>query len=313
LYIPNRKLSKLEFLTWLRQSLSQFKPDVIFAHTFYTSLFCRLALLGSRLVPLATVLHMDNELDHPKAKVLEKLLWRRSRMVVGVSPASLRNYQTHITGKQQTKLITNGLDVIKFRAALPQRDRVRREIYDAAPGEIILLQVGRISPEKRQLLTIQAFAELGKIIPLNKIRLVFVGSSSRAAYYEQIKSETVNLNLGDRVQFLGPRSDVPFLLAGADAHIMPSAWESQGIAGLEALASGLFNVFSPLECFEQFRTWPGVALLPENCTPADFANLLSTLISSQSFNKRYEHSMDNYQISVSEKSYLELVDQLKIK
>jgi glycosyltransferase involved in cell wall biosynthesis len=46
------------------------------------------------------------------------------------------------------------------------------------------------------------------------------------------------LGLQDRVEFLGFRSDVPRLLAEADAFVLPSAMEQQPLVLIEALGAG---------------------------------------------------------------------------
>ena len=46
------------------------------------------------------------------------------------------------------------------------------------------------------------------------------------------------LGLAERVRFLGIRSDVPQLLAGADAVVLSTAYEGMSLSMLEAMASG---------------------------------------------------------------------------
>ena len=58
--------------------------------------------------------------------------------------------------------------------------------------------------------------------------------------YSRVAKE---LGIGDQVDFLGTRSDVPELLAGADVFIhLPDCAEGFGIAVVEAMASGLICV-----------------------------------------------------------------------
>ena len=62
-------------------------------------------------------------------------------------------------------------------------------------------------------------------------------------YREALQTLVKELNIGDRVTFLGTRTDVPELLAQADVFIhVPDCAEGFGIAVVEAMASGLICV-----------------------------------------------------------------------
>ena len=63
-------------------------------------------------------------------------------------------------------------------------------------------------------------------------------SEEQHAYVAELQSAVTAAGLGDRVRFLGPRDDVPTLLAAADIHCQPnSSPEPFGIAFVEALAA----------------------------------------------------------------------------
>jgi UDP-glucose:(heptosyl)LPS alpha-1,3-glucosyltransferase len=53
------------------------------------------------------------------------------------------------------------------------------------------------------------------------------------------RGKTSGLLSGERVRFLGPRNDVPRLLAAADVFILPTLYDPFSNASLEALAAGL--------------------------------------------------------------------------
>jgi glycosyltransferase involved in cell wall biosynthesis len=54
-----------------------------------------------------------------------------------------------------------------------------------------------------------------------------------------IEAAIARLGLGDRVQLLGLRRDVPRLLAASDVFASAAAWEGMPVAVLEAMAAGL--------------------------------------------------------------------------
>ena len=67
-----------------------------------------------------------------------------------------------------------------------------------------------------------------------------VQRSQENEYFQELKNQAQELGIGDRVLFLGQRSDIPNLLAAADIHCQPNIGpEPFGIALIEALYSGL--------------------------------------------------------------------------
>ena len=308
-FVPPQPLVRHQRLCWIRRAIRAFHPEVLVAHALPPSIYCRLALIGVPGVSLATVLHADEDFEDPRLRAFERWMWRRNAIVVGVSAASLRNYRALITEKQKTKLIANGAHLETLRTANARRAEVRERIYQAAPDEVILLQVGRISPQKQQRLSVTALASLGHI-SLEKVRLVFAGVVEDRKYYEEVIATARALGVANRIQFLGSRNDVPLLLAGADAYLMPSGWEAQGIAGIEALASGIFCIFTPLESFLPYRGMPGVDILPEEPTGAQFGDVLTAAIRTSATARRYVREMDRYSIERCAQEYMQLAESL---
>ncbi|MEO6666924.1 MAG: glycosyltransferase, partial [Nitrospiria bacterium] len=94
--------------------------------------------------------------------------------------------------------------------------------------------VGRLEPPKGHVYLIRAFA---RVIKMNaRARLVLVGDGSLA---KPLQEEAAHLGLVERVVFTGSRRDVPYLLRAMDLFVFPSLWEGQGLALVEAMASGL--------------------------------------------------------------------------
>jgi glycosyltransferase involved in cell wall biosynthesis len=65
---------------------------------------------------------------------------------------------------------------------------------------------------------------------------LIAGDGPLRADVEKLASE---LNVSERLRFLGIRKDIPELMAAADGYVMSSAWEGLPMVLLEAAASGL--------------------------------------------------------------------------
>lgn len=119
------------------------------------------------------------------------------------------------------------------------RAEIRRAL-EVADSTVAIIQVSRMEAGKGHHLQLDALAEL-KDDP--RWICWVVGGAQRPAeqeYMRQVQRKAIDLGIGDRVRFLGQRSDVPSLLAAADIFSQPNVGaESFGIVFIEALAAGL--------------------------------------------------------------------------
>jgi glycosyltransferase involved in cell wall biosynthesis len=110
------------------------------------------------------------------------------------------------------------------------------------PGSTVLLNVGRVSPQKGLIFAIRALPEILGRFP--DAHVVSVGSLTDEAYVSALRSEAERLGVAHRFHTLGPRRDVPTLLRSCDLFIFPSLYEGMGIALVEAMAVGCVCVAS---------------------------------------------------------------------
>ena len=129
------------------------------------------------------------------------------------------------------EVIPNDLDLRRFLKA--DGCGVRAEL-GLAPHEALLLNVGRMAPEKNLVFLVTALAPL---LREGKARLVFVGDGSGRAEVEECVAE---LGIGERVLFAGarPHTETPRYYAAADLFLMPSITEVNPLTLGESLASG---------------------------------------------------------------------------
>jgi glycosyltransferase involved in cell wall biosynthesis len=127
-------------------------------------------------------------------------------------------------------VIANAVDTDVFRPDDDLRAEARRAL-DLGADDLMVLSVGRMTPQKGQHTLLHALASP----ELSSVRLLLVGRGSRQDYLQALAAE---LGLSDRVRFLGTRGDVPQLMRAADLFALPSLHEGFGLVLVEALASG---------------------------------------------------------------------------
>lgn len=132
-------------------------------------------------------------------------------------------------------VIPNG---VELRLA-PPGGTFSREAF-AAPGERLLLQVGRLVPEKGAAVLLQT---LPILLQRHRVRAVITGTGP---YKEDLIRLAKQLGVADRVLFTGWLSDdqVQHLYGAADVAVVPSLYEPFGIVALEAMAAAVPLVVS---------------------------------------------------------------------
>ena len=148
---------------------------------------------------------------------------------------------------ESVRIIYSGVDCDRFRPDLRGAGRAKLDGIFGEPGggtgRRYLTFVGNDYERKGLDLIFQAllrFVEPPAGCP--DFRLVVAGADPRTARYERAARE---MGLSSRAAFLGRRSDVPEILAGSDALLLPSYFDAYANVGNEALACGTPVIVSP--------------------------------------------------------------------
>lgn len=134
--------------------------------------------------------------------------------------------------------LPNGVDPVRFAVGDGSAFRERTDIPADA---FVVLNVGRIDPQKNQLWFVKLMPELMKIIP--KVHALIVGPVTNHEYHRQILQQIADGRLEDRVTVIPGVDSAGRELAdvyhAADVFLLPSVHEPFGIVILEAWASGV--------------------------------------------------------------------------
>ncbi len=152
--------------------------------------------------------------------------------VVAPSRAILREILSLAPRARISAVIPTGVDPDRFHPGLD--GHTVREQW-GLNGHDVLLHVGRVAPEKNLPLAIHAFALLRR--RNRDAKMLIVG---RGPYLSKCYELVRRKGLQGDVIFTGfvSEHDLPRYYAAADAFVIPSKFETQGLVVLEALASG---------------------------------------------------------------------------
>lgn len=152
--------------------------------------------------------------------------------------------QHYAAPTERIRIVPPGVDITRFR---PIDQAAARQQLGLSPTKQLVLGVGRMEPLKGFDALIEALARLQRNTPNQLgVELLLIGGGDEAHQSdwnsEQRRLDTLRhqFAVADRVHFVGaqPHERLPLFYAAADVFVMPSHYESFGMAALEALACG---------------------------------------------------------------------------
>jgi 1,2-diacylglycerol 3-alpha-glucosyltransferase len=252
-YFPASELSQYKgyrLAVWpatgLHDIIRESDLDVLHTHgvafmgfkSMFASRFFRIPILLTYHTMITEAFHyLPWNIDE---NLMRRLMWiyieqfmARADGVAAPTQAILDELKARTRLKYATVLPT-GVDLERFSRSEAARKsfRVRLDMGD----DPMLLHVGRVAAEKNLETVIAGFPTVLKQHP--RAKLVVVGEGpARGAYEELVKERGLAAN----IRFTGfvPDEELPGYYSAADAFVIASKFETQGIVVMEALACGL--------------------------------------------------------------------------
>ena len=226
-------LSMLAALRKARTLVQQWRPDVIHAHMVHANLFARVLSRMGRMPPVICSAHSAREGGRLRA-LAYRVTDRWCALTTHVSDAGrMAMVASGAVPDGRVIVMPNGIDTSRFRPDQASREQTRRNL-GLGPDDRLVLNVGRLVPEKDQAMLIEAFCEVSRDLP--KARLMIAGDGPlRDALAHQVARHGLN----HVVLLAGARNDIPELLHAADVFVLSSRIEGMPLVVGEALASGL--------------------------------------------------------------------------
>jgi glycosyltransferase involved in cell wall biosynthesis len=240
--VPLQKLERkgkfsVRALMRLREIIVRERPATILAVNLYQALYVALATLLLPYRPRTVALvNTSTFRGHGLMKRLYQFVLGRFDLTVHGSDAQ-RQFWLTPSGRavDNTTVIYNGVDSDHFEAtgSFEAAKRLRASL-GLTPDSFLMGTVGRLAPEKNQdvLLTSLRHLRVARV----DAHLVLAGGGPLR---EQLLRRANELEIADRVHFIGEIEDVRPVLAALDVFVLPSiAVESFSNAALEAMSMG---------------------------------------------------------------------------
>ena len=249
---PRRPRELSEFVTWVEHMNAdmlaagvelgdRFAFDLVHGHDWLV------AAAGDHLAnrfrcPLVVTIHATEYGrhqgwvdEHPQSYIhgVERWMANRADRVITCSHY-MHGHVADVYGLEESRIsvIPNGIDPLDLQ---PVDDLERLRAQFAAPGERLVLLVGRLVYEKGFQLALEALP--GLIERLGDVRFLVAGSGT---HEQELRAQARELGLDAHGTFLGWIGDdvLHSLYRIADLCVIPSIYEPFGLVALEAMASG---------------------------------------------------------------------------
>lgn len=134
-------------------------------------------------------------------------------------------------------IFNNGINVDRFKFNTEIRENVRAEL--GLHDKLVVGHVGRFCPPKNHIFLVEIFNNLLSLHEDSVLLLIGEGE-----LLDQIKLKVKQLNIEDKVIFLGKQNDTSKYYQAMDVFCLPSRYEGLPVVAVEAQCSGLPCLFS---------------------------------------------------------------------
>ena len=230
--------------------------DIVHSHLYRSQLYGRpAAWLAGTPVVLSTEhsigeTHLERRRMSPGVRALYLATERFSDATIAVSETVRDRMVAWGVRPSRISVIPNGVDLGRVIFDGAGRTAVREE-FGITESEYVIGVLGRLDPNKRFGLVIEAAAPLLR----DGARLLVVGKGDEDARLRQVAA---SCGVTDHVIFAGERHDVAAMLSAMDLFVASSAQETFGLSVLEALGNGapvLYTTCPALKGLDVSRAW----------------------------------------------------------
>lgn len=241
--------------------------DIIHTHNYSPQIYGVLANIGLGVKMVTTEHNTSNRRRSIKGfAAIDRLMYSRYDRIICISKKAEDNLRNFI-GSQSKRIITvnNGIDTKTYVSATA--------LPDFKPSGVrAITMVAAFRWEKDQSTLIRSL----KFLP-DDFHLYLVGEGVLRGECERLVATS---ELGDRVHFLGLRTDVPKILKASDFIVMSSHFEGLSLSSLEGMAVGRPFLASDVDGLREVVKDAGV--LFEHNNPHDLAQKILSIASDKS-------------------------------
>ena len=256
----------------LRAMIQQDGYDIVQSHHEKSDLFNALLALPANCVRISS----RRDMGYKKSA---KLMWlfrfineRYDSVIAPSQPILSGLSRSESLDSSKMLWIPNGVDTQRFRPWQEKARSVLRHSLSLAEDAIAFGCIARMTPEKRHVDLIAAFAQVHAFVP--QARLVLIGDG---ALYAEIEQQIQVLGLAKVVTLMGMRPDIESVLPALDVGLLVSSTEGMSNAILEMMSCGLPVIATAVGGNPSLVQHESNGLLVPACQPDQLAQAMTSL------------------------------------
>ena len=299
--IGKKRIAGVRFLS---KYFNKNNPDIVISHSSTDSWLVALARLFTRKkFKIIRARHVSAEI---KPSVTTRWLYRQANHIVTTSSAIKQHIEERLgIPSFCVTSVPTGVDCVKFSPGSTNLNL--RHDLNIDLDEKILLMVSTLRSWKGHSIAIEAIQNI------YNVSLIIVGDGPQET---NLKKQVENLNLTDRVHFLGYRTDIVDLMRSADIFLQPS-WANEGISQslLQACATGLPVIAGNISGLNELIENGANGLLVNPRSSDDLHSKIELLCNSDESSKKLGANarstvLNNHSISFMAQQMMNICNQL---
>ena len=231
LYGPRAIRECLRLASYLKRQ----RIDIVHAYNFYANVF---ALPAARLARVPVVLGSIRDTGEnltARQRAVNKMVCRLADRVIVNAEAIKRTLVAEGYRQERITVIPNGILCPPLRST---PDRALHLEFGLSTSDVLIGVVSRIARGKGLEYFLDAAPAVAARIPTAKF-LIIGDNAFNPDYREELKKQTIELGLQNRVIFTGFRLDVPNILSSLAVSVLPSLNEGLSNSLLESMAAAV--------------------------------------------------------------------------